>query len=1424
VAEYGKTGRELDFFCTGVDVNTPVDRVKKKGKFPTLRNVMVTQDGTIDVRPGIQTRATAAGLTPWHSAGRLNDPGSIPMPWMMVHGIGGSVLVEQSAVPGTYTSVGSGYSGNPVSLTVGRPPRSPQAWMYVGDTGKMQKVRVSSLTAHSVGIPQPNIKPSPVADTGQFQTIDLFEAAAGWATVSGGAAVGAAALRVNTTTTAVKAYNSAFLSTAYVVRPASMANIGVGMILTCALAAGGTIDVLVVQVNKGSANTTTISNIVYDLTGVGTIAYLYLATPAEEVQPGSMIFNSTRNNHGVVNAVNIGIDGQMSLEVDTSASNWQAGDTVQLMPSFVVNFNASLFTAAGAITSNYVPFTTGAIGSSFFTRTVTLDLSKLNSAAGATLRATDIAKEMMHISLYVDKPDLVSEIKVYLDIDSVTNNFTQNFYIYSISQNDFTPVTKSTQSTIDNRQFQVRRRILDGGFRIPAFVGADGPGGLIDDPSGGLISEPGNSGDSPSRRQLVPGGNQYSEIVFPLGMMTKVGGDATRGFSDVKAIQIEVITTSASPVTVRADSWILHGGYEPDCTDLNLGYVYFYRYRVSSTGVVSDISPASTKLAFPRRQRVNVQIPGTSTPAEVDKIDIFRIGGTLDTICYVGTADNPGAGSTLSYGDVTSDVAARDNADADGTFDVESPDNQPWVVAGPPISGNTTNVCGTIIQSAAGFDTTLLRGTVINVGNLTTSIVRVVTSSLMELADNVGNAGVVKWEIPEPYRAGQPLLMFGPFDEYMFALKDVRNPGTLYYSKPGNPDSHRVSNRINITTGSEVLQNGFVLGSHPGVFSDRRLFDLNFDPGDPDGPWVPHPQNSAKGLYATWAMAVSRVYGVAWLATDGVYLLSATAGIRSLTDEDLYPLFSHGDKPGIDTNSISAPFMPNPVGNEEPFLRLCFGSDDSLYFFYRTASATRKVLRYDFTVNGWFPYDYAKALVFVYSEEGPGVKNLIAGSAETPNSVVYTVGGTTDDGTDAGTPVPCQVRTPSFDQGEPRSEKQYGDIVFDSNPDGYTLAVQPGFDNHTVTIAPTNYSGVGRTGPGTPIDLSSGSGQFARNISLDISWSTAASAPISRPRLYFWQPSVLPHPEQTVLRASDYDFTDGGMLYVRGFWVDANTFGVQRAVIIDYIDHNGAAQTFNLNVNHPVKSRIFYPVTAPFYLTTMRVRGNDSSKWRLYGVEAFGDKAPPFSRNPTEFTNDGEISNKFLQGGVVDIDTHGATVPIQVQGDLAAVLGTPSFTAAQRTELPFTLNPAKITHLMRLAPQANCHVFGVKWFWQHEAELAAYYESQSMAGELPGWKHAREAFIAYYGAASPITLAITTDAGVLAGIPTLPASATYTRQRILIPAQKFKWIQLTVTCASPFGLDREGCEVHMKAWAAEGDYQIWKPFGFERHDRGIAII
>ena len=220
--------------------------------------------------------------------------------------------------------------------------------------------------------------------------------------------------------------------------------------------------------------------------------------------------------------------------------------------------------------------------------------------------------------------------------------------------------------------------------------------------------------------------------------------------------------------------------------------------------------------------------PTPSLDPQVDKIDIYRQGGGLANPTYIGTAQN----TSTPFNDLLSDLGAASNP-------LLQFDNfEPFPSIDLPRSG-TLDASSQMFTSISGdiFNTRWLPGTIILIGNpdqvAYTAVRRPSSTTNWDFTNNdptvtpIPDGTNLIWNIAEPDLAAQPLpSMWGPTDNsaYLFACYDQLRPGTLYYTKGNNPDSAPDTNQIEVTSPSEPLMNGYIIGGIGQVFSTERAW------------------------------------------------------------------------------------------------------------------------------------------------------------------------------------------------------------------------------------------------------------------------------------------------------------------------------------------------------------------------------------------------------------------------------------------------------------------------------------------------------------------------------------------------------------------------------------------------------------------------
>ncbi len=1006
------------------------------------------QQGALQPRPGTTAINASAVASAVHSIIRLNN--SIPAAAQTyARYIGaGTALYSDNSAHTAFTSRASGFSGNPLQFVTMRPRESPEAWLYVSDSSKSGKARVDG-TFYNHGIAPPVVPAYAQQAALSYQVISDFEATGAWAN-GGTAGAVSAVTRISTTITKI-IYDGAAPNWA-TVQPATLdESIQPGMLLVVNTG-GGTVETVLVDSVSEAVTNTTISSIQY-VSGTTGPCTIQLTAPTDGLARDSMLrIDSGGAGDEVVRVLSVtqGPGGLPSFRCVTVNAQ-SATKTITGLRSFRAWFVGTHAAAETLISTNLESTIT--VGTGYISLTGTLDLSVVNSRPV-------MPDDEIHISIKLDNIDNLTEGRIAFDIDSATNDFTQNYLYKPFRANDLSPSTTGSITTLAAQQRIIQRDQLDTSV-VATASGAEtdltgvSPKGIspLDDLSGKLtdyymspkderyfqsklrtnvitwIDEFGNithyppdvpAGGGPLVQQTALGSSQWTELRFKVRDLIRVGSDTARGLHDVAAIRIQLQT--AGTIVMDVDAWWIGGTYGGDVSpDVGIGAPYNYRYvyRSSTTGAQSNPSPAMRSGVSPKRQAV----AGTATAssdAQVDYIDIYRTGGALITSdnsppwFFVMSVPNSSPTFTDIYPD---DVVIRNRQ-----LDFEN--HQPFLDLDTPHSG-VCSVKGTEVTRVSGdsFNTAWPAGTIIVINNVPyTFYVQPPSTTAAVLNENAGTQTSVTWFVTSPRLMAQTLpAMWGPFggglfEPAMFACGSRYQSGKVFWTTSGSPDANSQYGSQELTTPSEPLINGAIFRSQAYVFSSESLYVLQ--------PTVVNNQlrfSGAKvagnrGLFSRYAVAVGDE-GIFYLSRDGIYLTAGAESI-SLTDESLYPLFPHEGEAPITTNGVAPPDFTQPKD-----LRLSY-CESELYFDFIDTNGARATLLYDIKLKGWFYYKYTPEVLTHYLEEGAGLRTILLGGS---NGVLYLSGGSTD----AGEDIECAAWTPWLDGGDPRSNKQWANGMLD---------------------------------------------------------------------------------------------------------------------------------------------------------------------------------------------------------------------------------------------------------------------------------------------------------------------------------------------------------------------------------------------------------
>lgn len=1225
-------------YCRGVDLNSPVDSVKEF-HFPILENMRSYTDGVLRPRQGLTSINTViASQTPVHSIRRLNN--KLNSTFTRVVGTGTKLATGQSSFSNVqYNGSDVAFSGKPLAMVPWKPDQSPVSWMYVADTSAMYKVSYdgSSVSTHKIGVAPPTTAPTvelavPNAGfwgiAGRYYNIFAAGSAGSW--TSDGVVAGARTFtnRVVAVGITKVIYDSSVpgtLSWASVV-PTSMANLGPGTEILVTDGVNDNYTQISEVYRAGGSSSNNVDQIIYSSGSTGACTITPVAS-IPELKRNAVVRLNGGTNYFRIFEVFTGADGNtISFRCDTGATTISSGQTLEIVSSFrTVLVTTPAVGATYTIQSDTMQctFTPGATLIGTVTYTGTADLTTFTNS-GAAISDSDY----FHLSFKAADLSQMTQLRIMFDIDDGT--FTKNYFYRAVTPSDLVAAAKATQTVLSTRTTQVQNRNVEiYRRRIPTFVGYDVNGPSSIDGIGGnssdlsddrtpLIIRPQNPDPNPSspRDQTGTGDSQWSEIRFRRGDCTRVGTDWSKGWHGVAKVRMEISMVSGGAATVMEfSSLTFFGSGSPDIGDNGDTYKYRYRYRAPSTGACSNWSPATKVGIVAYRNNIKVSCTAPTNTPEVTVVDIQRAGGTVPIWATIGTVVSP----YLFTDTVDDDFASGAIPDSEGDVNY-----QPWLCAQPSKSGTTAIVAGSMIQdSGTNFLTTWVKGTPIKVNGYLTTIRRVISTSIMELEESVGSTTSAAWEIPEPFIQQSLPCLWGPVNGWFFACGDTTNPGRLYYSNQNDPDSTGAIDSgeswIDVTGPSEPLQNGFVYNGRNYVFSSEKLYEIV---EISTGIFIPRETPTGKGLMYRWAFCVGpRVW---FLSKDGIY--ETDGGIaRSITFDQLFPLFPKEGQNGVAVNGFNPPNMTTGnltisgiTADVSTFFKLAY-YDDYLYFTYpdtnnRIRCLTYAIGNFAFVAQGspqtgWFPDVFNPGnsntgIFTIYGEEGDSVHNLLMGGADTTTGKLYSYGGTDD----AGTAIPWHFRQASYNAGDERSDKLWGDFIIGADAGGGTITVGAGINQYgtTLTISNPATGAATITGSGrvkSTFDINTGDGVEGRDFAVDLSGTGTTAS------LYLIQPSFAPRPEDSFRRANQYD--DGGYAgekWVQGIELEADTQNVAKPVQIQY---DGGTLAETITIQHNGRRLKPYSFSSGFVAHLMRLAPSDTTLWKLYRWKWVFEPEPP---------------------------------------------------------------------------------------------------------------------------------------------------------------------------------------------------------------------
>ena len=979
----------------GLDLTSPINRLEA-GRAALAVNVRSYLRGGFTTRT-LLTDALLTVSAAVNAFARLNDTTpSGPA--------GGSTLIISAGTTlyNNVTQVATGLTGNPVSLVPFRPNTSVQPWEYVGDnapqgnvtlltkrlldgstvsflTNGMIKVRSDGL-AYKMGIKEPQL--APIVSTQDITTtgVDVLPATAyPWNNVGG----------ANTTNYGYGQTNAADGTSPVIVTgggPTLVAGSTITLVVT------GTAQVNGATHAPGDAGPVTLSYPGAFISGAKIVVGAFTDASGNVLPPPSGGGAAVVFPIGAGTTVTVPANAyQLVIGIDSSANTFSA--------------NSGSFSVAWSVTINPISTVVATIGN------VTAYVWGTPPPAGGGSPHTG------PVASYIWKnPNDTGSGTVRSITDPVPDATpTSNSWIFDSTPEDGTvPVNwdvlnsdGTVASTIplfspqlESEGYQDFNCCIIGSLFIPAagtytfaFTYKDqimvGMGGGVT-VSGGYAT--GSFGQTTSVVSALP-------LVF-VGIANGSGGAQTG--------TITVTATGAGVIQVEIDwDYWEHTGRSlimrcngatipPISANIRQEVQYRYVYRSSATGALSNPSPESTAQALP--VIANGVSSYYSTDPQVDVVDYYRIDSVTADFTYVATGpnDNLGAGGTntpivdlLTDTELGNQLLDYDNFEPVPSIDL--PQKGKCNISGGVITWISG---GSIGGTETGFNVRWLAGTEILVGSPTSlayTLIARPTSTTSMTIPGVPDGTNLTYEIEEPILANQPLAyLFGPTDNinYTFGVGDPLRPGTLYWCKGSNLDSWPDTNQMDVTDPSEALVNGAMAGGRGVLFSIKRAWVImpNFFnalatvTGVSGSTFTLQDTSISRGLFIPRCLAVEGGGNIFFRVDDGVHISAAGLASKSITDETLYPLFTHeGNLPkAVTRQGVTI----SPPDDSLPDLQKFSIVNGFLYYDYQGLDAGRHTLVFDIAAMAWIWDAYSVPATAHATNEAQSTQGTLVGCSD----------------------------------------------------------------------------------------------------------------------------------------------------------------------------------------------------------------------------------------------------------------------------------------------------------------------------------------------------------------------------------------------------------------------------------------------------------
>lgn len=450
---------------------------------------------------------------------------------------------------------------------------------------------------------------------------------------------------------------------------------------------------------------------------------------------------------------------------------------------------------------------------------------------------------------------------------------------------------------------------------------------------------------------------------------------------------------------------------------------------------------------------------------------------------------------------------------------------------------------------------------------------------------------------------GTPLpYIWGPFlGQFIFALGDLVQPGSIFWTNAGRPDTMDPANNLTITSAQEPLMNGFLYASNAFVFSQQRLFALDYGGPTAIPQFVAREIPINMGLACPFGFTVSSLGGVFFVGSDGIYVTDCQGTVESITQDSLKPIFR-----GETANGFFPVNLLDGNGNPSKDVKL-FAAGQELHFLYTTSgdidNDNRQHLVYNILGKSWRRFQLGIAHKHIVSGVplGGSESKFLVGTQDNGTTNFHSLILSYDNNdinsplTDDGDTFHIDITTGAYDMELPGTLKEWGNLILDADLTSSHVTIKTIFDGQEGFL--TTLLGVNEGRKKYPISLED---NYAYFLQLRFEWDSDDDQ-LGYTKLF--NSEFLFRVDQEVLNHWETPpaaFGNAGWQHIRdGYFCMRSTTDVTLTITID-----GTPYTYTIPSTGGDKEKVymkFRPVKGKMF--QFQLDSTNGGVFRLYGED-----------------------------------------------------------------------------------------------------------------------------------------------------------------------------------------------------------------------------